>query len=83
MSRSEKAALGLRILGKWLFCEHRWSAWNLECHRQICQGAGNRKRVQSVEKRLSVEIILMPRGLALGLFTSINQKIIQFIYTTL
>jgi hypothetical protein len=64
MSRSEKAALGLRILGKWLFCEHRWSAWNLECHRQICQGAGNRKRVQSVEKRLSVEIILMPRGLA-------------------
>jgi len=64
MSRSEKAALGLRILGKWLFCEHRWSAWNLECHRQICQGAGNRKRVQSVEKRLSVEIILMHRGLA-------------------
>jgi hypothetical protein len=47
-----------------LLCEHRRSAWNRECHCQICQGAGNRKRVQSVEKRLSVEIILMPRGLA-------------------
>src|SRR5680860_571398 len=64
MSRSKKATLGWGVLGQRLFREHGWSARNRKRDCQICQGTGNRKRLQSVEKRLSVEIVLMPRGLA-------------------